>query len=838
MRSSLFRRSPLLALALLLGALLLFRAAPAEASHTLATPTNLQAQARDGEVMLTWETGGGNHADYHVEYRENQSSNRLGLRSVTGRTSTIRNLTNGTTYQFRVRAKAHSGHRASAWTDYVTATPVASSDAVWSATLTVDQSGVSFGCDNGDASQDNCSSSTVLTEDTFSHGGSTYTVNEVRWQSDINRLYFGFSGVTGQAIKTALSSLTLTVGVIPLAFSDATVDSGSIYWAYDPPTDWLNGEAVKLSLRTAAQQSTIPTQPPPSTGPSVPSGLSVNPGDAVLELTWNQSSGATGYDVHYTSAPSTGNGAVSNTAAASGSNPATGWVAVSRSGTTASQTITGLTNGTTYRVRVRATNSDGSSGWGIVSGTPTILLKWPSSSVDRTEGGGNDPIQLSDSSGFTQTISAGVTYTPGISNSASLTDDLQTGYATTITSMPNALVNFTLATPDNDTVNEAHETYTVTINAGTGYTVGTPATLTVRIIDNDAPAAPAGLSLSGENQKLTASWTKPAGPVTGYQLRYKETSAADQTATTAGDPSTGWVTSTPSGTVTSAEFTGLTNFTEYQVQVRATDGQTQTGNGYGDWSASQTGTPAVNADLSGLTVRVADSASGTFWVTPLNPSTFAAGTTNYTTSVAHSRTHTKITPTVRDPNATVEVGKGSSLAAVTSGSASDAIPLSVGANVITVKVTAVGGATTKTYTVTVTRLESTAPPVPADLLVSNTGQRYGTGTDFDNNVHGQAFTTGPSMDGYQLTGIEALLYTGAAFTSEDAATVRAELWSDSNGTPGTEVRLYDGPEHSHRDHRESYGDLHALLWGPHHAGGEHHLSLRHLHHRQPLLEYS
>ena len=58
------------------------------------------------------------------------------------------------------------------------------------------------------------------------------------------------------------------------------------------------------------------------------------------------------------------------------------------------------------------------------------------------------------------------------------------------------------------------------------------------------------------------------GPVAGYQLRYKETSAADQTATTPGNPSTGWVTSTPSGTTTSAEITGLTNGTAYHVQVR------------------------------------------------------------------------------------------------------------------------------------------------------------------------------------------------------------------------------------------------------------------------------
>ncbi|MCY4438708.1 MAG: hypothetical protein OXE53_00645, partial [Deltaproteobacteria bacterium] len=45
----------------------------------------------------------------------------------------------------------------------------------------------------------------------------------------------------------------------------------------------------------------------------------------------------------------------------------------------------------------------------------------------------------------------------------------------------------------------------------------------------------------------------------------------------------------------------------------------------------------------------------------------------------------------------------------------------------------------------------------------------------------------PYVDGYHLTGIEAVIGTGAGLTSEDTATVRAEVWSDSNGTPGTRV---------------------------------------------------
>ena len=57
-----------------------------------------------------------------------------------------------------------------------------------------------------------------------------------------------------------------------------------------------------------------------------------------------------------------------------GSDPATGWVAVSRSGTAASQAITGLTNGTIYRVRVRWVNTNANPDeyghYGFVAATP------------------------------------------------------------------------------------------------------------------------------------------------------------------------------------------------------------------------------------------------------------------------------------------------------------------------------------------------------------------------------------------------------------------------------------------------------------------------------------
>jgi len=101
--------------------------------------------------------------------------------------------------------------------------------------------------------------------------------------------------------------------------------------------------------------------------------------------------------------------------------------------------------------------------------------------------------------------------------------------------------------------------------------------------------------------------------------------------------------------------------------------------------------PSTNANLSALSIS-----SGT-----LSPA-FAAGTTSYTASVGNATTSLTVTPTVADSTASVRVDG----AATTSGTASGAIALAVGANTITTTVTAQDGSTTKTYTTTVTRAGS------------------------------------------------------------------------------------------------------------------------------------
>jgi len=109
---------------------------------------------------------------------------------------------------------------------------------------------------------------------------------------------------------------------------------------------------------------------------------------------------------------------------------------------------------------------------------------------------------------------------------------------------------------------------------------------------------------------------------------------------------------------------------------------------------------STNANLSSL-----KSSRGAY--TP----SFNPNTTSYTASVVNGVTSTIITPTAAAPNGTIIKVNGT---VVASGSPSGAIPLSVGANTINTVVTASDGATTKTYTLTITRAGS-----PGNIVADN-----------------------------------------------------------------------------------------------------------------------
>ena len=137
------------------------------------------------------------------------------------------------------------------------------------------------------------------------------------------------------------------------------------------------------SLKIRVNGEPVPETEPPA----APTNLGVSASNARLDLTWTGPWLTRGYDVHYTSVLNPN--LIADTAPALNhplrNSPKAGWVALSRSGMATSQTISGLTNGTAYRVRVRAKNRAGVSDWvfgkGTTSGTAPVLMRAPANAI-------------------------------------------------------------------------------------------------------------------------------------------------------------------------------------------------------------------------------------------------------------------------------------------------------------------------------------------------------------------------------------------------------------------------------------------------------------------------
>ena len=129
------------------------------------------------------------------------------------------------------------------------------------------------------------------------------------------------------------------------------------------------------------------------------------------------------------------------------------------------------------------------------------------------------------------------------------------------------------------------------------------------------PAAPTIDSVTSGDATLTVAWTAPAGAtgITAYDVRHIETSADETDDANWTVEDNAWTSGTLEYTIT-----GLTNGTEYDVQVRAVNST-----GDGTWSDTKTGTPALPAPTIG-SVRADDRAVLVTWSAPTGITTGVA----------------------------------------------------------------------------------------------------------------------------------------------------------------------------------------------------------------------
>ncbi len=255
---------------------------------------------------------------------------------------------------------------------------------------------------------------------------------------------------------------------------------------------------------------------------------------------------------------------------------------------TRTYTVPGLTNGTTYQFVVSVHSHDDFEG--------TILTSNKASAMPAASAG----VTISETTLTVPEGSSGA-YTVVLDTAPSADVTITVGGASgevTVTGSPLTFTSSDYGTAQTVTVNAGADADTTDDSATLTHTASSSDTnygsslsidsVQVTVTDTtptvSRPAAPTGLAAAAGNAEVTLSWADPSdASITGYQLRYGETSVRD---------SAGWIAIPGSdASTTSHTVTSLDNDAEYSFQVLATNVA-----GDGDASDWITATPTAPDD--------------------------------------------------------------------------------------------------------------------------------------------------------------------------------------------------------------------------------------------------
>ena len=596
--------------------------------------------------------------------------------------------------------------------------------------------------------------------------------------------------VTAGAAKLDLSwtAPTVTFTGYEVQYKETAAADQSATTADDPSTGWIARTHTGLGTTHAITGLTNGTpydvrvradSGPWATGSGTPAGpsttgLMVTAGAEKLDLSWTAPTVTfTGYEVQYKET------AAADQTATTADDPSTGWVARTHTGLDTTHAITGLTNGTPYDVRVRADSGPWATGSGTPAGPSTLTLSVASATVSEAAGGVAVTATLDRAAG-----SLGVTVRL-VAAAASTASGGGSDYTlpTFFTIASGQTVGTATVTIVNDTTEESDETIVLTATVPAGLTVNGA---TVTIEDDD------GRRVVTSTRRLTVA----EGGTAQYTVALRTSPTADVviTPTAAGGIASGEVTISPA-TLTftgGAQGTWSTAQTVTVSGAQDADADDETGaiehpiqttdTAYGALAATSVAVlvdddeTSADAALRGLTLS-----AGT--LTP----PFAAATLTYAATVANSVASVTVTPTANHAAATVTVDG----AAVTSGQPSGAIALAAGApTAIAVVVTAEDGATTRTYTATVTRRAGGTPPSPPPSPA----------TSSDATLRGLTLSAGtltPPFDAATLTYAATVANSVASVTvtptaNHAAATVTVDGAAVTSGQPSGAIALAAG----------------------------------------------
>lgn len=435
-------------------------------------PTNITAEFIEGEIVVSWTAptyiGDSNIISYTVTSSPGEKN------IITTETSaTFTNLIQDTVYTFTVLAKNSGGNSKSS--DKSNSVSMSSN-----ATAPTNLSGT-------------ISDSSVTITFTNSAGVNGKAITGYEYSIDDGTTYTSFSP---SVISNITSSLTIT--------------------------GLTNGTTYNIKLRavtsTGSGLSASITKTPYST-PSAPTSLSATPGNGQAILSFTQGS--------------TGGSAITNYKY---STDGTNYTALNS--TTSPITITGLTNGTAYTIRLKAVNAVG-------AGTPSDPITvtpytTPSEPTISSTTSGNGQVTIV----FTQGSTGGsaiTNYKYSIDNGANYTT-----FSPAVTTTPITITGLTNGTP-----------YTIRLKAvnvaGTGTASGS-----ITVTPYTTPGVPTISSATEGNGQTILTFTSPTSTggsaITTYNYTLTSVGNSDITGTTTSSPVT---------------ISGLTNGTTYTISLKA-----------------------------------------------------------------------------------------------------------------------------------------------------------------------------------------------------------------------------------------------------------------------------
>ena len=440
------------------------------------TPAGLTATPGDATVTLAWDppaSDGRPLANGYNVYQGTSPGGETGTpinsSPVTSTSYTVPGLTNGTTYYFTVKAvssnvnainQAGNGETEGQASCEVPATPV-----------TVPGAPAGLTAKPGDATV------TLAWDPPASDGGSPVTGYDV---------YQGTSpgGETGTPVNGSLITST--------SYPVTGLTSGSTYYFTVKAVTSSVSAINRAGNGETEGQASCEVSATPLTVPGAPAGLTANPGDQQVNLSWSApasdgGSPVTGYDVYQGTSPGGETGT-----------PVNGSLV-----TSTSYPVTGLTNGTTYYFTVKAVNAQGlGAAPGEVLAVPVTV---PGAPAGLTAAPGDAKLTLA----WSAPTSDGGSPVTGY-NVYYATSPADFKWAAGVTGTALALVGLVNGTP-----------YYVRVTAVNKLGESQPSSV-VLATPVTVPAAPAGLTAVADNAQVTLKWDTPASdggsPVTGYDV--------------------------------------------------------------------------------------------------------------------------------------------------------------------------------------------------------------------------------------------------------------------------------------------------------------------------------